>query len=287
MFERRQGCSLHMHRKAKVGVTMQRNLSWILVALATAGWTSTRPPSPARDLDARSLLAAAKPEHEHYYVMLFGSQLPLQIPRYTHTWATMVKTTEVPGAPCQVTEVQTISWMPATLEIHPFRCWVESGTNLDLCTTIEEVLRHRERVSLWGPYETWQGLYRRFSVQKAFLDAGLIGYQCTDEFGEAARTGNGSNCFHALSDMDPQFDRQQYPLLFYGDAAAKNIVRQLFTRPILIHPQQTHDWLISAIGLDHYPIERRQYRGPAREFSLEAMQEEIANPTQPRRRLLP
>jgi hypothetical protein len=124
-------------------------------------------------------------------------------------------------------------------------------------------------------------------TQKEFLDTGMLGYQCTDEFGEAARTGNGSNCFHALSDMDPQFDRRQYPLLFYGDAAAKNIVRQLYVRPILIHPYQTHDWLIPAIGLDHYPIVRRQYHGTAKEFSPEALREELANPPSPRRRLLP
>jgi hypothetical protein len=268
---------------------MQRNLGWILLALAAAGGATRgiQPPSPARHLDSQSFLAAGKPEHEHYYILIFGSQLPVQFPRYTHTWATMVKTTEVPGCPVQVTEVQTISWMPATLVIRPYRCWVEKGTNLDLCTTINEMLRHKERISLWGPYETWHGLYQRFSVQKAFLDAGGIGYQCSDEFGEAARTGSGSNCFHALSDMDPQFDRRQYPLFFYGDAAAKNIVRQLFVRPILLHPQQTEDWLIPALGLDCYRIVRRQYHGPAKEFSPEAMQEELANPTPPRRRLLP
>jgi hypothetical protein len=262
---------------------------WILLTVLASGCAShgVRPPSPARDLSIESLIAPGKPEHEHYYVLIFGSQLPVQVPRYTHTWATMVKTTEPPGGPVQVAEVHTISWMPATLDIHPYRCWVEKGTNLDLCTTIEEVLKHKERVSLWGPYETWHGLYRRFATQKKFLDAGMIGYQCTDAFGEAARTGNGSNCFHALSDMDPLFDRRQYPLLFYGDAAAKNIVRQLFDRPILIHPQQTHDWLIPAIGLDHYPIVRRQYHGPAKEFSPEALQETFANPTRPRRRLLP
>jgi hypothetical protein len=233
------------------------------------------------------MLAAPRPEHEHYYVLIFGSQLPVAIPRYTHTWATMVKTTELPGAPLQVTDVQTISWMPATLDIHPYRCRVEEGANLELCTTIQEMLGHHERISLWGPYETWQGLYLRFATQKAFIAAGMLSYQCTDAFGEAARLGNGCNCFHALTDMDPQFDRRQYPLLFYGDAAAKNIVRQLFERPILIHPQETYDWLIPALGLDQFPIVLRRYRGPSREFSPEALQEWYANPTPSRRRLLP
>jgi hypothetical protein len=269
---------------------MQRRLRWtllVLLVLLAAGCAGIRPPSPARDLRTEELLAAGKPEYEHYYILIFGSQLPIAIPRYTHTWATMVKTTEPPGAPPQILEVQNISWMPGTLDIHPLRCWVEPGTNLDLCATLQEVLSHRERVSVWGPYESYHGLYERFRVQKAWLDAGMIGYQCTDGFGEAARKGNASNCFHALSDMDPQFDRRQYPLFFYGDAAAKNIVRQLFARPILIHPQQTQDALIPALCLDRYPIVRRRYCGPTREFSPEALLEAAANPTPPRRRLLP
>jgi hypothetical protein len=177
--------------------------------------------------------------------------------------------------------------MPATLNIHPYRRWVEEGGNLTLETTIDDVRSHGERISLWGPYETWHGLYERFATQKAFLDAKAIGYQCTDQFGEAARTGAGSNCFHAISDMDPLFDRRQYPILFYGDAAAQNIVKQLFGRPILIHGCQTHDWLIPALGIDCRPIVRRAYQGPAREFSPEAVREEFANPKPPRRRPRP
>lgn len=87
--------------------------------------------------------------------------------------------------------------------------------------------------------------------------------------------------------MDPQFDRRQYPLLFYGNPASKNIVRQMFERPILVHPQQTHDWLIPALGLDRYPIVHRRYDGPVKEYSPEAVQEMIANGTRPRTRLLP
>src|SRR5262249_42197602 len=152
-----------------------------------------------------------------------------------------------------------------------YRLRVETGANLDLGTTIEEVLHNNERVSLWGPYETWQGFYTRFVTQKAFLETGALGYQCNDGFGETGRRGNGCNCFHALSDMDPQFDRRQYPLLEYGDRASENIVRQVFARPILIHPEQTHDWLISALGLDRCPIVRRHYHGPTKEFSPEAI----------------
>jgi hypothetical protein len=263
------------------------NLCRILLIVALFGICGValagQPPSPARDLSIESLLALKKPEHEHYYILIFGSQRASRMPRYTHSWATMVKTTEVPGSPTQITDVQTISWLPATLNIRVYRLQVETGVNIDLCTTIAEMLRHKETVSLWGPFETWQGFYTRFATQKAFLESGALGYQCNDEFGEAARRCNGCNCFHALSDMDPQFDRRQYPLLDYGDRASENIVRQLFARPILIHPHQTHDWLIPALRIDQCPIVRRQYVGCAKEFSPEAVLQELANPTTPRR----
>jgi hypothetical protein len=238
-------------------------------------------------MDVAAMLAAPVPEYEHYYILLFGSQTTPRIPRFTHTWATVVKTSEPPGCAPQVKEVHTISWLPATLKVRPFKFWVEKGVNLDLDTTLDTVLKNHEHVSLWGPYESWHGLYDRFMTQKAFLESGAIGYQCTDEFGEAAHTGNGCDCFHALSDVDPEFDRSRYPLLFYGFPATENIVRQISERPILIHPQQTHDWLIPVLGLDHYPIAHRRYNGQTKEFSPEAVQEELASGAKPRRRLLP
>jgi hypothetical protein len=263
--------------------------AWIMLVLCAFGCASraVRPPTPARDLNVEAMLATPKPENEHYYVLVFGSQTTPRIPRYTHTWATVVKTTELPGSPPQVTEVHTISWLPATLEVRPLRFWVEKGSNLDVDTTLRTVLHNSEHVSLWGPYETWHGLYERFLTQTAFLESGVIGYQCTDDIGEAARTGMGCDCFHAISDVDPEFDRREYPLLFYGYRASQNIVRQISERPILIHPEQTHDWLIPALGLDHYPIVHRQYKGQAKEFSPEAVREELESGPTTRRRLLP
>ncbi len=246
-----------------------------------------RPPSPALELDVETLLATPRPENEHYYILVFGSQTTPRIPKFTHTWATMVTTLEVPGQAPLLLDVSTISWLPETLDVRLLHFRVEKGINLDLHTTIREMLKNGECISLWGPYETWGGLHDRFLTQKAFLESNAIGYQCTDGFGEAARNGNGSNCFHALSDVNPQFDRRQYPLLFYGNRASENIVRQLFERPILIHPYQTHDWLIPALGLDAYPIVHRRYEGPAQEFSPEAFRASQASGASSRRPLLP
>jgi hypothetical protein len=117
--------------------------------------------------------------------------------------------------------------MPATLNIHPWHFRVEQGIDLDLKQTLEEVLRHKEHVSMWGPYELWHGGYTRFVTQKAFVDSGAIGYQCVDTIGEAARKGNGSDCVHAISDMDPMFNRSGYALRYFGESASLVSVRPI------------------------------------------------------------
>ena len=186
-----------------------------------------------------------------------------------------MKVTQVEGAEPKI-ETHTISWLPDSGRVRVWKICVEPGSDVELHETIKKMLDTGQRVSLWGPYETWNGIHMHFGIQKAFLDSDAVGYQCVDDIGEAARKGNGCNCFHAISDMDPQFDRRQYPLRYFGDEATLNIVRQIHERPILIQPHQTHDWVIDALGLECYPIVRRHYEGPSREFSPEAVQEEVA-----------
>jgi hypothetical protein len=205
------------------------------------------------------------------------------MPRFCHTWATVVKVTEQPGGAPPAIEEHTISWMPDKLRINPWRFRVEKGANLELHFTIEEMLRHHERVVMWGPYETWHGIYRRFLVQQEFMESGQVGYQCIDAVGEAPRDGSGCDCIHAVSDMDPMFDRTEYALTYFGIAASRNIVRQIRERPILIHPNQTHDWLIPALGLDCYPIGRRCETGCAEEFSPENVQAYLERGAGPKR----
>jgi hypothetical protein len=174
----------------------------------------------------------------------------------------MVQTTQSPGCPPVVTRVDTISWLPAARQIRPLRLWVEQGENLDLYSTLQAMVQQGEHISLWGPYESCQGLHQRFLAQKAFLDAHGIGYQCIDSLGEAARRGNGLNCFHALAGIDPEYDRRQYPAYLFGDAASAYLVQQLFERAVLADPRITQDWLIPVLALDRYPIRRRPYAGP-------------------------
>jgi len=258
---------------------MESRFSALLIALVLSSVvgcvSNARTPSPARQLNALELLSAPVDPNVRYFVILFGSQATPKTPHRAHTWAMAIKATQIPGLPPTL-ETHTISWMPQSLDVQWWRLNVEPGFNASSEFSFANALETGQHISAWGPYETWSGLYKRFVLQKEFLESGAVGYQCIDTIGEAARKGNGCDCFHALSDMDPYYDRRRYPQYMYGDSAARNIVRHLQERPTLINPKTTHDWLFCALGLDRYPIVRRKYNGESVEFSTEAVLEYIS-----------
>jgi hypothetical protein len=240
----------------------------LVVALLAAGAAgcaalAERPPTPAAGIPPGALDDPAPPD-ERYYALVFGAQrVPYLRPDLTHTWVVGVRATRHPGCAEPRLDVQQISWLPATLDIDVYRFRVEPPVNLDLHRTLQWTRRTGQRVAMWGPYELHPRVYRRFLIQKDFLEGGAIGYQCIDTVGEAAREGNGADCIHAVTDMDPQFDRARYPLAFYGHPASRRLVQEAARRQAFIDPWTTHDWLIPALGLDRYPIDRRPqpYRG--------------------------
>jgi hypothetical protein len=244
-------------------------------AACGCGALATRPPTPAAEISPREAAAVPAPPGERYFILVFGSQSTPKQARYTHSWATLVKVNGCDGPEPAVVEELTISWMPATLDIHPMSFRVETGANLELYFTIEEMLRNKERVSVWGPYEVGSGLAFRFGVQEVFMDSGRVAYQCIDSLGEA-RTGAGCDCIHSVTDMDSLFSRSRYPLSYFGDSASLHIVRQLHTRPIIIHPEADHGWLLPLLGLDRYPIKRRSYFGRTLPYTPEKLERYLA-----------
>ena len=251
---------------------MPRRLALFLLASLSPGCAALakETPTPAAQINRKELAQVEPPPNERYYLLLFGSESKPKRAKTTHSWATLVTATEVPGGEPHL-DVQTISWLPATLDIKPLRFRIEPGKNFDLDTTIGESLRTDQEVTMWGPYEIWHGFAHRFKVQKAFLDTGAVGYQCIDSVGEAARTGRGSDCIHAVTDMDPEFGRTRYPLIFFGRSGTENFVRRAMKAPAIIDPPRTHDWIVPRIGLDRYPITRGKYDGPVTPYSREAV----------------
>src|SRR5262245_20398239 len=126
-------------------------LAVLLVVGSGCATFAKKPPTPAAEITARESAAIVAPPGERYFILIFGSQSVPKEAKYTHTWGSIVKVTGC-GSGTPTVEEQTISWMPASLEIRPASLRVEPGANLTLNFTIEEMLRHEERVSVWGPY---------------------------------------------------------------------------------------------------------------------------------------
>ena len=230
---------------------------FVVVLFAGCAIVSHQPQTPARKVSYKDLNNPPVPG-ERYYLLVFGSETFPKIPRFTHSWITFIRV-PADGSPL---EHHSISWMPSTLFIKTFRPTVEPGVNLTLHESIEMALHYHERISMWGPYEIPPGLYRKFMIQKQFLESGEIGYQCIDTYGEAGWTGDGSNCIHAISDADVMFARQAYPLTYFGDSASLNILRKMAERGAIIDVKTTHDFVLPALKIDQYPITRREYTPP-------------------------
>jgi hypothetical protein len=235
-------------------MSLGRTLAALVLTLFIAGCTSmaARPTSPT-NLVRFQATEDASPAGERFYMLVFSSQSIPKLPRYTHTWASVVRVKDRgPNQPPEI-EHQTISWLPSTLQVRTWDLRVELGVNLDLHHSVDEMCAQRQRVALWGPYEIRPDLYRSFLAQKAFLESGRLGYQAIDILGEAGTNGNGTNCVHALTDSDERFGR---PLLGSGESTTESIVKHLADHGAFIDPDRTHVWLISALGLKRYPIIR-------------------------------
>lgn len=259
---------------------MIRHCAFVLLLVASGcAELSKRPESPASKITVEELERTPTPPGERYYLLVFGSQVVPVRPSRCHTWATAVRVVDQgPDAPPCI-EAHTISWFPASLDVRPWCFRGEPGRNLGLHETIEFVQGQHQRVSLWGPFEIRAGLYRKFVMQQEFVASNSFYYQCIDTVGEAARMGNGSDCIHAISDADAQFDRGGYALIRFGDRASKNIVEQIAARDGFYNYCLTHDWLITALKIDQYCIVHRQFDGPRHRVQRRADQSRADPPS--------
>jgi hypothetical protein len=198
---------------------------------------------------------------ERSAIVVFTSQSTPKIPRYAHTWATLVRIVFVldpstgQAAP-QIVGVATISWMPRSHVIKPFVYLVEPGVNLPLDPTIDLVLADgKERITAWGPLEATPALCTRFLEQKAFLESGAIGYQCVDALGEAALRHNGVNCIHAVT---PALGYSGVDLLqLYGDDSGAGIAATLVRRKLAMPYTPADEWVLDALNYRGLPMARR------------------------------
>jgi hypothetical protein len=190
---------------------------------------------------------------EAYYLCVFGIQRPLlNRAKFTHTFGVFVKSSQPDGSPGpQALETITISWLPATLDIHMLQRDPEPGILLDLPGTLYWAYCNRARVTLWGPYQIDPELYRRAVVRARLLQSGTIRYTSID----GPFRPRAADCIHALSgvDVDPGLLRTRSA---HGDIASWIVLQHLCRW--LIQPHIEHDWLLEPLGLNQYCLVRRK-----------------------------
>lgn len=194
-----------------------------------------------------------------YYLIVFGSQRIPNNPNYSHSFATFVRSS-CPDAPsgraATALESHTISWLPATGEVRTLALTPECGRNFGLDETLALALNNKERVSLWGPYEIQPELYYRALRRIEQLESGQVLYKANDS---GRRSNEVSNCIHAISAVT-QGLRLRVASPGWGQVASYAVLLRL--EPWVIDLEQTHDWVVGALGLDAYPIIYRSWEPP-------------------------
>lgn len=196
-----------------------------------------------------------------YFVLVFASERDGRSMNYSHTWATFVKATAaLPQG--FILETHTISWLPENGMIRVAALLPEPGRNFNLQSTFTWALDSGQRIFMWGPYQINQDLYRRALAQQALLESGVVRYKAIDT---GRRSDRVSNCVHAVTGV-PDGHRLRVTSLQWGETASALVTREM--EPWLINPCQTHDWLVCALGLNRYPIVRRNLEIPRQSLFL-------------------
>jgi hypothetical protein len=204
---------------------------------------------------AAGLLAAptvdCPPAARYYFLLFAGESVPFR-PRHAHTWATFVKATPAPGG--VVLEPVTISWLPVDGNVQPLRFQTVPGRNWGLDETVATKLATPGRVVLWGPFETDATRYGLAVAQAAALESGAVRYRAIDSF--TTRPGV-AHCVHAVTFADPVLRGRVQPVVRVGERGTHHLANLYAKTGAFADPAATHDWLIPALGMDRYPIERR------------------------------
>lgn len=211
-----------------------------------------------RSGSSTALPASAAPwAEDRYFMLIFAAQGIRFLPQCAHTFATFVRAA---GEHAFDLECQTISWLPANLDIKILRLWPEPGRNFSLAETIAIAQAKDASLMLWGPYAIKKELYDRATRQVERLRAGQVQYKAID-FGFRPETA--TNCFHAVSDLDTDFGLLRTGTAFGASASA--MVAQHLQRWVM-EPGEIHPWLIDRLGLDRTVIEIQQLSGAGCEY---------------------
>ncbi len=192
-----------------------------------------------------------------YYVLLFGGQGDLR-PQTAHTWATFVQATRHPSG-ITLVDSFTISWLPVEMPVRPLRLRPQPGRNYGLYETLDIMTGYRPRLSLWGPWEISREWYCQAAAHKAYLDGGAVRFRTLDQ---SLLGDELSHCVHAVTNTDALLHERASPITWYGELVTRRVANAMVEVGLIREPCVTHDWVLSALAIDHYPLTRRRYGEP-------------------------
>jgi hypothetical protein len=187
------------------------------------------------------------------YLLIFSAQTHPKIPRKTHTFCTLVRVEDPPpGCPVPRIEVSTISWLPRTLKVRPYRFHDEPGYNLTLDETLRWAAQNHMQVKEWGPFSITEDFYGRVYREYVRFESGGYRYKAIDPANRGSLT---SDCIHAVTDVDHRDPRTMYSVRNCGDRVTYQFVQILRERGRLQLPPDDVSWIDAALGVDRYPVE--------------------------------
>jgi hypothetical protein len=196
-------------------------------------------------------MSFAQTDRDSYYMILFSQEGPGHEPWLSHTFATFIKAT---GDRSDKKHFRlghhTISWLPASRDVHLLRLRPEAGKNYTLKETLRLARSLNVRVSMWGPLQIDKELYERAMRQVKRLNEGKVAYKAIDT---RFRPDVASNCFHVISDIDADNGLLNTGTA-HGDDASSMVLMHL--KRWLIHPEKVHEWVTQRLGLTDSSIVR-------------------------------
>lgn len=181
---------------------------------------------------------------ERYYMILFAAQSEPKTVRLSHTSAAFIKATGTGTATVDYKiETQSISWMPKDLAIQPVRTTPVPGVNLSLADSLQWAKSAGISMTMWGPFRIRKELYDLAVKQAERLSKTTDGHIIIDG---KYRGNGGSNCIHALSDLDTT-----QALLNTGTAFGVEGTEMVLNhfRSYIVPNKEPTDWLVERLKL--------------------------------------
>ena len=191
----------------------------------------------------------ASAEVENYLLVFASDAVPYR-PTRAHTYAAVVQIERQPGYPPKLLHLASLSWLPKNKIIRAFAP-AETGRNVPLHETIQTSLREQRIVHMWGPYRIRPELADKFRERQATVESSF-------QYRGACFLSKRKICDCVRSIEEMITEKRRFIGVFgYGAASSSVVVKKAV--PWIIHPQQSHAWVATMIGLDRYPINRRAF----------------------------